>query len=172
VHGDPHGGNIGVRGTGRHPTIVMYDFGNVIRIDAKLRTLLKRLIFELMVRNVDAAIDVLRDMSRVVEIRDEVGLRRYLEKYIEYFQTLDVKVFKFGDAEQYATLPVKLDAIIFRVVRAFGMVEGVCKDLDPAFNYDAVFAKHAGNVFMDPAFLDYRVRADARSLLTKLAALL
>jgi|688.fasta_scaffold323612_2 ubiquinone biosynthesis protein len=160
IHGDPHEGNFGIQGD----NIVMYDFGNIITIDAELRSQMKRLVFELMVENIDAAIDVLKQIN-VVNIRDEERLRVYLKKYIEYFKTLDIKVFKFSDKEMYSTLPIKLDGVIFRLIRAFGMIEGICKDLDPNFNYNTVFMKYFDMLIMDPGFVEYRIRTDIRSIL-------
>lgn len=160
IHGDPHEGNFGVDGE----KIVMYDFGNVITIDAELRAQMKRLVFELMVENIDAALDVLKTIP-VINIRDEERLKLYLKKYIEYFKSLDVKVFKFSDKEMYATLPVKLDGIIFRLIRAFGMIEGICKDLDPTFNYNTVFMKYVDMLVLDPSFVEYKMRTDIRSIL-------
>lgn len=160
IHGDPHEGNFGIRGD----NIVMYDFGNMITIDADIRHQMKRLVFELMVENIDAALDVLRNLS-VVSVRDEESLKMYLKKYIEYFKTLDVRVFKFSDKEMYSTLPIKLDGVIFRLIRAFGMIEGICKDLDPEFNYNDVFMKYVDMLFMDPNFVEYKMKTDIKSIL-------
>jgi ubiquinone biosynthesis protein len=161
IHGDPHEGNIAVVPDGR---LVMYDLGNIIQIDPSLRTLMKQLIFEIMVENLDAATDVMRRIS-LIEIRDENRLRVYLEKYVQYIKTIDVKVLQVSDKEVFEQLPVKFDGIIFRLIRVFGLIEGICKDLDPSFNYNTVFVKYMDTLLLDQEFIDYKVRNDIRSIL-------
>lgn len=160
IHGDPHEGNFGLTGN----KVVMYDFGNIITIDNTLRSLMKRFVFEIVVGNIDASINVLREM-RVVEIRDEQKLRVYLESYVKYFRTLDYKVFNFSEQEMYGMLPIKFDGVVFRLIRSFGMIEGICKDLDPDFNYNTLFMKYADTLFVDSSFLEYRVKTDVKSVL-------
>ena len=163
VHGDPHEGNIALS-----PDLTrFYDFGNMIVLDKAMRQQLKRLVFELMTDNVDASIDVLRGMP-YVSVRDEGSLRTYISKNTEYMKTVDVKVFQGmidTDKDTFTKLPVKFDAVIFRIIRVFGLVEGICKDLDPTFNYVDVFVKHADTVFADVDFIDYKIRSDLRLLL-------
>lgn len=161
MHGDPHEGNMGVDSKGN---IVMYDFGSIITIDAELRSLMKQLVFELMTENIDAAMDVIKKIN-LIHVRDEVALRKYLEKYIEYFKTVDIKVFKFSDQENFRTLPVKLDGMIFKLIRAFGIVEGICKDLDPGFNYNEVFVKYMDMLLLDQEFMRYKMMSDVRWIL-------
>ena len=165
VHGDPHEGNIAL--SPDFSRYVFYDFGNMIVLDKVMRQQLKRLVFELMTDNVDATIDVLRGMP-YVSVRDEGSLRAYISKYSEYMKTVDVKVFQGmidTDKDTFTKLPVKFDAVIFRIIRVFGLVEGICKDLDPTFNYVDVFVKHADTVFADVDFIDYKIRSDLRLLL-------
>jgi predicted unusual protein kinase regulating ubiquinone biosynthesis (AarF/ABC1/UbiB family) len=167
VHGDPHEGNIGVF----EDKIVLYDFGSIINIDAGLRNQMKQLIFELMTENIDGAVDVLKQMT-VINVRDEQALRLYLEKYIQYFKTLDIKVFNFNDQENFKKLPVKIDGIIFRLIRAFGIIEGICKDLDPKFSYEKVFMKYVDMIFMDPTFVQYKVKSDVKLMMNSLMKML
>jgi len=155
IHGDPHEGNIGIR----DDKIVLYDYGSVITISSELKSQMKQLVFELMTENIDAAMDVIKRMN-VITVRDEAALKLYLEKYILYFKTLDVNVFKFSKDENYKDLPVKFDGVIFRLIRAFGMIEGICKDLDPEFNYNTVFMKYVDILIVDPAFIKYKMRSD------------
>lgn len=161
VHGDPHEGNIGVSDDGK---LVVYDLGNIVTIDPSLRTLMKQLIFEIMVENIDAAIDVMKRIS-LIDIRDENRLRVYLLKYVQYIKTIDVKVLQVSDKEVFEKLPVKFDGIIFRLIRVFGIIEGICKELDPSFNYNSVFVKYLDTLVLDQDFVDYKIRSDILSML-------
>ena len=172
VHGDPHGGNVAL--TPNFEKFVFYDFGNVIMLDKQLRRQMICLVFELMTDNVDGSIDVLRNM-RHVSVRDEPSLRAYITKYSEYMRTVDVTVFKSlitNDKETYTKLPVKFDAIIFRIIRVFGLVEGICKDLDPTFTYTKVFSKYTETLFTDPEFIEYKIKSDTRKVLNGMLTML
>lgn len=183
VHGDPHSGNVALTPDMRR--FVFYDFGSVIRIDKQLRRQMLCLVFELMTGNIDAAVRLLQNM-RHVSVRDVEGLRPYVAKYAEYMRTVDVSVFSSlvgetgggGDKSNNAMdgsfdkLPVKLDGIIFRIIRVFGLVEGICKDLDPEFTYAGVFVKHVGVVVSDAEFIDYKIRSDVRKLFLDVTAIL
>ena len=172
VHGDPHGGNVAL--TPDLEKFVFYDFGNVIMLDKQLRQQMVRLVFELMTDTVEASIDVLRSMQHV-SVRDERALSAYIIKYSEYMRTLDVSVFKSfvnDDKETYTKLPVKFDAIIFRIIRVFGLVEGICKDMDPTFTYTEVFSKYTYSLFTDPDFIDYKVKSDTRKILNGMITML
>ena len=143
-------------------------------LDKQLRQQMVRLVFELMTDNVEASIDVLRSMQHV-SVRDERALSAYIIKYSEYMRTLDVSVFKSfvnDDKETYTKLPVKFDAIIFRIIRVFGLVEGICKDMDPTFTYTEVFSKYTYSLFTDPDFIDYKVKSDTRKILNGMITML
>ncbi len=163
THGDPHEGNIGVdRATG---ALVMYDLGTVLTMDPGLRTLLQQLMFELLVENVDGAVDVMRRMTGVMEVRDEAKLPSYLARYVRYIRSLDVSVFQglASDKDAYDELPVKFEGIVFRLIRVLGLLEGICKDLDPSFDYAAALGRHLVN----RGFLEQRARADMGRMLLR-----
>lgn len=167
THGDPHEGNIGVdRSTG---SLVMYDLGTVLTVNPELRSQLQQLMFELLVENVDGAIEVMRRMTGVMEVRDEGKLRSYLSRYVHYIRSLDVGVFKglASDKDAYDVLPVKFESIVFRLIRVLGLLEGICKDLDPAFDYASALGRHLVN----RDFLEQRARTDVGRVLLRLVLL-
>ena len=165
MHGDPHEGNIGLSLDGHK--LVVYDLGNMIRIEPSLRTLLKQLIFEIMIENRDGALEVIKRIN-LIEVRDEQALKLYLDKYIQYIKTIDVRVFKVteSDRDVFKKLPVKFDSIIFKLIRVFSIIEGICKELDPKFNYTTVFVKYIDLLVFDADFIEYKIRSDLRSMLT------
>lgn len=166
VHGDPHEGNIAL--TPDCEKFVFYDFGNVIQVDKSTRQQLKCVVFELITNNVDATVELLRDMD-YVSVRDEPSLRAYISMYSQYMRTVDVGVFSgVGKSENPAKLPIKFDAVIFRIIRVFGLVEGICKRLDPSFNYNDVFGIASG--LFDSQFIEYKIHYDTRRLLSTVIA--
>jgi ubiquinone biosynthesis protein len=166
IHGDPHEGNIAYNI--EHDKFVIYDLGNIITVNERFRTLIKQFIFEIMIENIDSAIQVLTKID-YVDVRDEKTLKIYLQKYVEYIKTIDIKVFtknlNEADSKTFKKIPIKLDGIIFRLIRVFGLVEGICKDLDPDFNYNSVFLKYVNVLSSDPQFVDYKIKTDIKFIL-------
>lgn len=166
IHGDPHEGNIGYNI--EQDKFVIYDLGNMITVNSKFRSLIKQFIFEIMVENIDSATSVLSKID-YVDIRDEETLKIYLRKYVEYIKTIDISVFtknlNEADSKTFQKIPVKLDGIIFRLIRVFGLVEGICKDLDSDFNYNTVFLKYVNMLTSDVEFIDYKIKNDIKYIL-------
>ena len=165
MHGDPHEGNVGLGKDGR---IVVYDMGNVIRLDATTRTRLKRLIFEIVTGNFDDAIDLMKKID-LFEVRDDAMVRVLLEKYAEYIRTVDVRVMQVDLTLKNDGLPIKFSGTVFRIVRVFGLLEGICKTLDAEFSYEPVFAKYMSltslnNGTMDTDYLRYKISSDLRKI--------
>jgi predicted unusual protein kinase regulating ubiquinone biosynthesis (AarF/ABC1/UbiB family) len=151
VHGDPQPGNLGVRADG---TIVMYDFGSSVTLSRKRRVLLKLLISQLVSRDHGRALRSMQGLG--VSVIDEELSLRYMAMYSDYIVTLDVSKFATDEPRP----PFVLSKVLLRLMRVFGTLEGVCKQLDPAFDYMAV-APMAVDAFMsDPDFLDARARGD------------
>ena len=162
MHGDPHEGNVGIGADGR---IVMYDMGNIIQVDVVTRTRLKQLLFEIVSGNLDEAVKLMKKIN-LFEVRDDVKVRKLLEKYAEYIKTVDVSIMlnAASSLDMRGELPIKFNSTVFRIVRVFGLLEGICKDLDPSFSYDAVFTKYMQVVGGDTDYLTYKMVSDIKKL--------
>jgi ubiquinone biosynthesis protein len=166
LHGDPHEGNVALgSGNGDVPSFVLYDFGHIVQLDSKLRSLMKMLVFEIMIENVDGVVDVLKKMPEIIEIRDESTVRNYISKYIEYVKSIDVKVLK-SIAVDNEIMPIKFSNTIFEIVRVFGIIEGICLELDPTFEYEKVFIKYMDTLILDADFIEYKIKSDISRLFT------
>jgi predicted unusual protein kinase regulating ubiquinone biosynthesis (AarF/ABC1/UbiB family) len=156
VHGDPHLGNMGVTRNGGG--LVLYDFGNVIYVPHGYRQRMKELICQLVVGNTRAVAKSLRGLD--IDVLDEDGVERAVVVYMEYMRTIDVTVLQraFGPD---TVLPMRFTDQILRLVRVYALLEGVCKQLDPAFNYFAVLASFDASVVLDEDFLAFKIQSDA-----------
>ena len=146
VHGDPHAGNIGIDARGR---LVLYDFGSAIRIDAAYRSKLKLVIISLI--SSDAA-DTVRALQNLgIKINDAKLAEAYMSLYYKYVRTIDVNVFRpAADAGEPAmVMPFEFDETLLRLFRVFGMLEGICKELNSTFDYFEIMS-----VFWDAFLLD------------------
>ncbi len=164
VHGDPHPGNIGLDDSGR---VVLYDFGNVIRLSGQERYALKLLLWQLAVSDDAGATQSLRDLGASVD--DAAALRGLLKLYRAYARTVDVAVIRDGH-DPAARLPVRLSDKLMRLMRACSMLEGTCKAILPTFSYVDFILHRADDVLLDEGFLWRRAGEDVRTLLDRLSA--
>ena len=166
MHGDPHGGNIGLsadRGDGADRAIVYYDFGNVVFVDARVRGAVKSLIFELMLENVPGVRRLLLNWPDLLEIKDAGKTDVYIDMYIQYMKRIDFAVFSGAGAGAGAdrdVVPIRMSGKLLEIMRVFGLIEGICVQLDPEFSYAAVFVKHADAFVLDGDFLWNKASSD------------
>ena len=183
VHGDPHVGNMGVDRRGR---LVMYDFGSVVRLDREDVCHIKDLVASLVIGDAKRAVGVLRRMG--ADVIDERALEAYMGDYREYMRTLDFRAMAASAASRMSasaaaaaaaasaaskgkaasssavSVPIVLPGRISRIVRSFALLEGVCKEIDPGFNYFDTIAEAATRIpidlILDADFVLYKMRHD------------
>ena len=130
VHGDPHPGNLGLDADGR---LVLYDFGSVVALSRRERARLRALVWALVLDDPEAAA---RGLTRLgARVLSVPGLAASIRPYREYVRTLDVARLREAASAAGRQPPVVLPNKLLRLTRVFGALEGVCKDLDPGFNY-------------------------------------
>lgn len=176
LHGDPHAGNIGIDASGR---FVLYDFGSVVRISRSDVQFIKDLIVALMAGDAASAATALRNLG--AEVFDEPALGRYLVLYRKYLRDLDVAALvaaaeRQGREDDTNDLPIMLPGHISRIARSFALLEGVCKTIDPMFNYVDAFGSSstildgAVALLLDRDYLHHRGFRDVAKLLETLTA--
>jgi predicted unusual protein kinase regulating ubiquinone biosynthesis (AarF/ABC1/UbiB family) len=145
VHGDPHAGNIGIDSRGR---LVLYDFGSAIRIDPTYRSKLKLVIISLISSDAPDTVRALKNLG--IKINDTKLAEAYMSLYYKYVRTIDVNVFRpEAGAEPVMTMPFEFDDTLLRLFRVFGMLEGICKELNDDFDYFEILS-----IFWDAFILD------------------
>lgn len=161
IHGDPHSGNMGLMPDGR---VVLYDFGNVVHISFQDRQYLKELIYYLLVSNKSAIITTLKRLQ--IRITNESDINRYIDAYIDYMKTLDINKIQtlMVNGDGNVKMPFKLTGEFFRLLRVFSILEGVCKELDPNFNYFDVLQNYVSDILFDQEFIIYKTQADFNTL--------
>lgn len=157
IHGDMHSGNIGTIGN----SIVLYDFGNVIRTNQDYRSATRDFVYHLQNRDTTNMIRTMRKMG--MTIANERVTRLFLQKLLKYLDTLEISEFRFG-AEEVDKIPVNLDPITAAILRSFSLLEGYCKMIDPGFSYSAIIERNLELLFMDMDWVMDRFRKDLMKL--------
>ena len=161
IHGDLHAGNMGISPNG---SLVLYDFGNVIRISQVYKTAIRDFVYGVQTSNVDAVIDNMLLMGMIV--RDREITKTFVKQYFKYLDTLDLSSFSINSPEireKASTVPVELDPTTLVILRTYTLLEGLCKELDPSFSYQKIITKNVETLFLDLEYILYRISKDTRS---------
>ena len=160
IHGDLHTGNIGRA----QDSLVLYDFGNIIRITPEYKTAIRDFVYGVQTSNVDAVMDNMVRMGMIV--RDREVTKIFVKQYFEYLNTLDIGSFTVNSPEireKASKVPVELDTTTLTILRTYSLLEGLCKELDPRFSYQDIITKNIEMLFLDLEYIMYRIGKDSRS---------
>lgn len=158
IHGDLHTGNIGLDGD----SMVLYDFGNIIRITPGYKQAIRDFVYGVQTENVDAVMDNMARMG--MKIRDREVTRIFVKQYFEYLRTLDIRSFTINSPEireKASKIPVELDPTTLTILRTYSLLEGLAKELDPGFSYQRIITKNIELLFLDLEYIMYRVAKDS-----------
>lgn len=135
IHGDLHAGNMGCTEDGR---IVLYDFGNVIKIPQYYQNAMRRMIVAVQNKNSDELLNSMKDMKMI--IRDEKAAQDFAVFFFKYIDTLDPKSFSYSSTD--IKVPIELDNITLTIIRTYSLVEGLCKNVYPQFTYENIIQQN------------------------------
>lgn len=161
LHGDPHKGNVTVTPDGK---FVLYDFGALLEFSKEERYLMKELVYMLIIGNKYAICRILEKLGATID--DTQALEKYIDLYILYVQTLDINIFRDSTTSTASntTLPIRLNGRLIRLLRVFGTLEGICKELDPDFNYYLLINNYLSSLIADEKFIQWKILQDERLL--------
>ena len=143
-HADPHPGNLLVQEDG---TIVVLDFGLVLRIPRETRLTMVRTVFAAIQRDVNAVVDgfyalgvttpgVDREVAtRLVQTLLEVAHRRTTtQERLELMQSMQAELLADQVMTTLYDFPVVLPPDLFYFARTAALIEGLGIRYDPRFN--------------------------------------
>jgi hypothetical protein len=157
IHGDLHTGNLG----SQKNAIVLYDFGNVIRITPEYKAAIRDFVYGVQTSNVN---EVLSNMTRMgMIVRDKKIARIFIRQFLKYLQTQEMSSFSVNSPEiqeKITQVPVELDATTLTILRSYTLLEGLAKEIDPRFSYDTIITRNIETLFMDLEYISYRITKD------------
>lgn len=163
IHADPHPGNIGITKEG---VLVLYDFGQVSKLDKELSANLRSLLFSVYDRDVNYITEMLIKSKAIIMTSpnaDRKSIKKLVEQVLKYFQTVDFNEFQLSMIENNEfgfELPFKVNPKLVMMFRSLSILEGMCKELDPNFSYFDVINEIISDVFFDVDYIDHRARKD------------
>jgi len=159
IHGDLHTGNLGLFSN----SLVLYDFGNIIKVSDQYKSAIRDFVYGVQTSNVDAVMDNMVLMGMTV--RDREVTKIFVKQYFEYLNTLDLRSFTVNSPEireKASKVPVELDPTTLVILRTYSLLEGLAKELDPTFSYQLILTKNIEMLFLDLDYILYRIGKDSR----------
>ena len=160
IHGDLHTGNLGLSSN----SLVLYDFGNIIKITNKYKTAIRDFVYGVQTSNVDAVMDNMVLMG--MNVRDREVTKIFVKQYFDYLNTLDLTSFTINSPEireKASKVPVELDSTTLVILRTYSLLEGLAKELDPKFSYQNIITRNVEMLFLDWDYILYRIEKDTSS---------
>lgn len=152
VHADPHPGNIGI--TDKN-TLVLYDFGHVLRLDPEFIFHVKDLLYSIHTKDIDRVCDLMV-RAKLVKLLDENSydtLHFVMEQIIKYMNELRHGRLDSTEAcemiNEYSTDRIEVNGKCMLLIRCTTLLEGVCKSLDEDFCIGDVIGSVIREIFID-----------------------
>jgi ubiquinone biosynthesis protein len=135
-HGDPHPGNFFILPGNR---ICMLDYGMVGRLDNDIKYQLVDLLLAILHREVDTVITLLLYSGDIAEDIDNKQLKRDLSELIDNYYEIPLQEINAGRLltefiEILTVYRIKFPADLMLLGKALITIEGIGRQLDPAFN--------------------------------------
>lgn len=160
VHIDPHPGNVGMTEQGQ---IVFYDYGMVLSLDMRLKTSLRKLLLALYDRDIDRVCDILTELDIViVEPGNMPVFKKFVASFLAYIDNLDIQEFKasYIDRVDASEMPFLLSSKFLMLLRGLSLLEGVCRTLNPEFNYRMILDPYINELSFDIEYIERRGNRD------------
>ena len=168
VHCDPHPGNLGI--IVESDTLVLYDFGNVVKLEPGFFGMMRSILFALYQKNVDQFTKLLIS-SRIVILPDDTDileLKAFFRYFIKYLENPDLMALKIsineGGIIGTSNINFRIDPNFLSIFRVFSLLDGTCTELDPHFSYFDALTPFAQDVFKDQAFMGKQIADDFQKL--------
>lgn len=165
IHIDPHPGNVGITTSGK---IVFYDYGMVTEISPILIQKFQDLLIAVSEKDAETIARVMIEAEIVtIEPNKFAYLRSFVLSFLEYIESVDVTSFKdnFIDKLNSRDLPFLISSNFLLILRGITILEGVCKQLDPNFNYKKVIDPYISSSFpVDIEYLEKRALKDIENI--------
>jgi ubiquinone biosynthesis protein len=157
IHGDLHTGNVGQS----EGALVLYDFGNVIRITPEYKSSIRDFVYGVQTSNVDEIMANMDRMGMVIQDREVASV--FVRQYLKYLETLDLSSFSTEELKgRMSKVPVKLDSTTLTILRSYTLLEGLAKEIDPNFSYQHIISNAIETLFLDLDYIFYRISKDSR----------
>ena len=142
-HADPHPGNISVKiykDTG-DASIVLYDYGLVVKIPEKIKNGLRDILKYIIVRDTKKIVDILIELGLIIPTADKDDIILFFDNILNYLEKLDGNKLNSDLVKDNLVdslsrqKPFIFPSSFIFLAKSITLIEGICKNLDPEFTY-------------------------------------
>tara|TARA_B000000477_G_C6095474_1_gene229671 strand:- start:4073 stop:5566 length:1494 start_codon:yes stop_codon:yes gene_type:complete len=148
-HADPHPGNLGFSSNGK---LVFYDFGITIYLSEELRKGFKQLFGCIIEKDTKGIVQILVDLGVIIPMNSDLtDIEIFFETILSYLETLNASNILNDDvaSKLAAEKPFMVPTSFVYLAKSFSLIEGICVQLDPEFNYLAYLEPMITQQFVD-----------------------
>jgi len=134
-HGDPHPGNLAISKDGK---LVFYDFGLLIELDDDLKQGFSDLFGCIIQRDTEGCVQILIRLGVIVPTSSDISdIEVFFETILGYLENLDGGAIMNDElaAELAMEKPFVVPTSFVYLAKSFSLIEGICLQLDPEFDY-------------------------------------
>ena len=160
VHIDPHPGNVGITAQGQ---IVYYDYGMFVALDGVMKVSLKNLFLAMYDRDIEEVCDILIKLNIITVDPSKVpSFRKFIASFLTYLDSLDIDNFKISylDRIDQSEMQFLITSKMILLLRGITILEGVCKNLNPGFNYREILDPFISDFIIDIDYIERRGSKD------------
>ena len=134
-HGDPHPGNLAISKDGK---LVFYDFGLLIELDDDLKQGFADLFGCIIQRDTKWCVQILIRLGVIIPTSSDISdIEVFFETILGYLENLDGGAIMNDElaAELAMEKPFVVPTSFVYLAKSFSLIEGICLQLDPDFDY-------------------------------------
>lgn len=134
-HGDPHPGNLAISKDGK---LVFYDFGLLIELNDELKQGFADLFGCIIQRDTKGVVQILIKLGVIVPTSSDISdIEIFFETILGYLETLDGGAIMNDElaSELAMEKPFVVPTSFVYLAKSFSLIEGICLQLDPDFDY-------------------------------------
>ena len=162
IHLDLHPANLAISADGK---IVFYDYGMFLDLGNSFD--FKDLLLAIYSKNVDNICKICIDQGFItVNPKNVCYFKAFVISFLNYVENLDIQDFKVGFIEKIkpTSMPFLISSKLLVLLRGLGLLEGVCKKLDPEFNYKKILDPYISDYLVDVNYIEDRVKSDFNTI--------
>jgi len=149
-HADPHPGNIGVSKDGK---MVIYDYGLVVKLPSEIKMRSKEIIMGILQRDTRGLVDLFISLGIIIPRSNKYEITLFFESIINYIEKVDDVNNPELRSEIISKLsqekPFNIPSSFIFLAKTFGLIEGICTNLDPDFSFFEYLQPYFQNTVME-----------------------
>lgn len=134
-HADPHPGNLGFSSNGK---LVFYDFGLMIYLSEELRKGFQEIFICIINKDTKGIVQILVDLNIIIPMNSDLSdIETFFDTVLTYLETLDGSNIINDEVAAKLAMekPFMVPTSFVYLAKSFSLIEGICLQLDPDFNY-------------------------------------